>query len=328
MEKQPNIDKIFADKLRDFERNPRPETWSKLETRLQSKTNVDMPEELVEKLREYERNPRPQAWTKLEARLKERENTKILPLWWRYAAAASVMLMIGAGGWLLQNNKTDGVNPQVSVSQNIKKTNPTNISPKIINKTTENTAVVVPEKEVATIKFSPKNSIKVKGKNQNSTIYNGSIAEPKVLILPVENEQNQVAKTISEKLDVNTIQPRMEYKPETRPSENTIVINLVDNVEVAQNPKIVNETIVLNLLDLKEENTESATDASTEITKKTTRLSKIWQQVVRAKKGENVDWNEVGFKPKKLLARADAKLDNTRESIANSLENIREKNQK
>jgi hypothetical protein len=328
MEKQPNIDKIFADKLRDFERNPRPETWSKLETRLQSKTNVDMPEELVVKLREYERNPSPQAWTKLESRLKERENTKILPLWWRYAAAASVMLMIGAGGWLLQYNKTDEINSQVSVSQNIKKNIPTNISPKTISKTTENTAVLVPEKEVAVIKNSPKNLIQVKGKNQNSTIRNVSIAELKVLILPVEKEQNQVARTISEKLDVNTIQPRMEYKPETRPSENTIVINLVDNVEVAQNPKIVNETIVVNLLDLKEENTESGTDTPSEITKKTTRLSKIWQQVVRAKKGENVDWNEVGFKPKKLLARADAKLDNTRETISNSLENIREKNQK
>ena len=147
------------------------------------------------------------------------------------------------------------------------------------------------------------------------------------MILPVEKEQNQVARTISEKLDINTIQPRMDYKPETK-SENTIVINLVESTEVAQNSKIVNETIIVNLLDLKEESSDSVADASIENTKKTSRLTKIWQQVVRVKKGGNVDWNEVGFKPKKLLARADAKLDNTRESISNSLENIREKNQK
>jgi ribosomal protein L24E len=327
MEKQPNIDKLFADKLRDLERNPRPEAWSKLETRLQSQTKKDMPDELVEKLREYERNPRPQAWTKLESRLKERENTKVLPLWWRYAAAASVMLMIGAGGWLLQNNKTNEINSQVSVSQNIKKYNPTNISPKTINKTTKNTVEIIQEKEVATIKFSPKSTIQGKEKNQNSAISHSSSPVQKLLILPVEKEQNQVARTISEKLDINTIQPRMDYKPETK-SENTIVINLVESTDVAQNPKIENETIVVNLLDLKEENSESVADASQESAKKTSRLTKIWQQVVRAKKGENVDWNEVGFKPKKLLARADAKLDNTRESIANSLENIREKNQK
>jgi hypothetical protein len=251
----------------------------------------------------------------------------VLPLWWRYAAAASVMLMIGAGGWLLQNNKTNEINSQVSVSQNIKKYNPTNISPKTINKTTKNTVEIIQEKEVATIKFSPKSTIQGKEKNQNSAISHSSSPVQKLLILPVEKEQNQVARTISEKLDINTIQPRMDYKPETK-SENTIVINLVENVEVAQNPKIENETIVVNLLDLKEENSESVADASQESAKKTSRLTKIWQQVVRAKKGENVDWNEVGFKPKKLLARADAKLDNTRESIANSLENIREKNQK
>jgi cytochrome c551/c552 len=44
--------------------------------------------------------------------------------------------------------------------------------------------------------------------------------------------------------------------------------------------------------------------------KKETRLSKIWQQLKRAKNGENVNWSEVGIKPQKMLARADAKIEN------------------
>jgi hypothetical protein len=39
-------------------------------------------------------------------------------------------------------------------------------------------------------------------------------------------------------------------------------------------------------------------------------VSVKWQQLKRAKNGENVNWSEVGIKPQKMLARADAKIEN------------------
>ena len=51
-------------------------------------------------------------------------------------------------------------------------------------------------------------------------------------------------------------------------------------------------------------------DLNDGMTKKETRISKIWQQLKRAKNGENVNWSEVGIKPQKMLARADAKIEN------------------
>jgi hypothetical protein len=59
------------------------------------------------------------------------------------------------------------------------------------------------------------------------------------------------------------------------------------------------------------------------IPRKTSKFGKLWQQLKRAKNGEGVDWNELGVKPQKVLARADAKLENTKESIVESVKEIK-----
>jgi hypothetical protein len=69
------------------------------------------------------------------------------------------------------------------------------------------------------------------------------------------------------------------------------------------------ETIVLNLVDSKEE-VAQVIQTEEPSNKRQSKFSKIWQQLKRAKNGENVNWNEVGFKPQKLIARADAKIEN------------------
>ena len=84
---------------------------------------------------------------------------------------------------------------------------------------------------------------------------------------------------------------------------NTIVL-VLENTK----PKVEQETIVLNIVEPKEVITQATLNDVN--TKKETRLSKIWQQLKRAKNGENVNWNEVGIKPQKMLARADAKIEN------------------
>jgi len=36
-------------------------------------------------------------------------------------------------------------------------------------------------------------------------------------------------------------------------------------------------------------------------------MAKVWKQLKNAKNGEKVDWDEVGFNPNKLLAKATGK---------------------
>jgi hypothetical protein len=65
-----------------------------------------------ERLQNYERKPRPEAWDKLQAKLQQNE-TKIVPLWWKVARAASVVLLLGTAGYLVWETTT---NPEVEGS--------------------------------------------------------------------------------------------------------------------------------------------------------------------------------------------------------------------
>jgi hypothetical protein len=66
-----------------------------------------------ERLQNYERKPRPEAWDKLQAKLQQNE-TKIVPLWWKVARAASVVLLLGAVGyWAFHTNSET----EISVAQ-------------------------------------------------------------------------------------------------------------------------------------------------------------------------------------------------------------------
>ena len=230
-------------------------------------------------LHKYERQPRPEAWGKLEARL-QKPKSKVLPIWWKYASAASVALLLGIGGYWFSNQKTDLVE-QVAVNK----------KPIIEKKQTQ-----IVEKEtipqVAEIEknIPQKTMFKITEKEQRVIEPKQFAQLPQQQVIKVE-EIKQIAKT-----------PIIEAnKPEER---NTIVL-VLENTK----PKIEEETIVLNMVETKIE-AVAQTEANDGITKKETRISKIWQQLKRAKNGENVNWSEVGIKPQKMLARADAKIEN------------------
>ena len=230
-------------------------------------------------LHSYERQPRPQAWEKLEARL-QKPKSRVLPIWWKYASAASVALLLGMGGYWFNNQKANSVE-QVAVTKK-----------PIIEK--KQTQIIKPEvtPQVAEVEknIPQKTQFKVTERTQ-------IVAEPKQLAqLPPQQtikveEIKQIAKI-----------PAIESQKVEE--QNTIVL-VLENTK----PKVEEETIVLNMVETKPE-VVAQTDSNDGITKKETRISKIWQQLKRAKNGENVNWSEVGIKPQKMLARADAKIEN------------------
>ncbi len=228
-------------------------------------------------LHAYERQPRPQAWGKLEARL-QKPQSKVLPIWWKYASAASVALLLSVGSYWFGSQKevTKGV---VAVN-----TKPIIISKKQLPTITENTIpqVVAVEKDIPVPQ-----KLTVKSTQKMDVI-----------------EQKQFVPLPQQQLIQETIQIAQNSIPEVKkiaPEVNTIILVLENNTK----PKVEEETIVLNMVDIKPE-----VVTLENISKKETRLSKIWQQLKRAKNGENVNWNELGIKPQKMLARADAKIEN------------------
>ena len=228
-------------------------------------------------LHAYERQPRSQAWEKLEARLQKPQN-KVLPIWWKYASAASVALLLGVGGYWFNNWKniqTDEI--AITKKSVITKKKKLPILEKII-----------PQLAAVEENNQPNTNLKLNGKVKK--IRNAQFAQlPIQKIIKVE-EIKQIAKILT-----------IESK---KTEESNIIVLVLENTK----PKAEQETIVLNIVEPKEVITQATLNEVN--IKKETRLSKIWQQLKRAKNGENVNWNEIGIKPQKMLARADAKIEN------------------
>ncbi|MES2520965.1 MAG: hypothetical protein V4585_22825 [Bacteroidota bacterium] len=245
MKKQENIDKIFSDGLHAYERQPHPQAWEKLEARLQ----------------------KPQSRT--------------LPLWWKFASAASLALLLGTGGYWYNSRKS-------VLNINLAQINKVKIDSK-----KEATQEQVIAKTVVT-------------NLEKETIFEGKKSFTKALKIQANNA---ITSTKPPKLEEilsakNTLTPTLLPEIKKTFESNTIVLVLENN-----KPKVEEETIVLNMIETQQE-AVAQIDPNEENIKKQSRLGKIWQQLKRAKNGEDVNWGEVGIKPQKVLARADAKIEN------------------
>ncbi len=244
----------------------------------------------ADRLKGYERKPHEEAWQRLEARL-ERSETKVVPLWWTYTRAASVLLLLGWG--------TYGGYQYFTASMP--------------------DAPVVAAKHTTTPAHSAQQSTQLPASQESPEQTTVANTKPFVLSKNIEKRTNALPST--KQVLVPAPQPQEQViakvdvpdKASPKP-DNTIVLV----VEKSDTP--TPETIVLSMVD-PQPTTDSpvAQMLEEENTKKTSRLSRIWQQLKRAKKGEGLDWNEIGIKPQKVLARADAKIENTKDNLLESI---------
>lgn len=261
-----------------------------------------------ERLQNYERKPRPEAWDKLQAKLQQNE-TKIVPLWWKVARAASVVLLLGTVGYLVW--ETTIKNPEVEGS----------------NVAAANSLPKTKEDKLA----QPNRSIVLEktGNSENKIEESLVQAEPRLnKINKQTTHKNSVKEHFDKLMEVakNTQEPVLAQKetplPLPKVTNNTIVLVMEPTPEQTT-PKGA-ETIVLSMVEAPAgPGTERPGWVEEASNRKTSKLGKLWQQLKRAKNGEGVDWNELGVKPQKVLARADAKLENTKESIVESVKEIK-----
>jgi hypothetical protein len=157
-----------------------------------------------------------------------------------------------------------------------------------------------------------------------------SLAEAKPLLNKINKQtthKNSVKEHFDKLVEVakNTQEPVLAQKetplPLPKVTNNTIVLVMEPTPEQTI-PKTA-ETIVLSMVEAPAGTVERPGWVEEASNRKTSKLGKLWQQLKRAKNGEGVDWNELGVKPQKVLARADAKLENTKESIVESVKEIK-----
>jgi hypothetical protein len=245
-----------------------------------------------ESLKNYERQPRTEAWGKLQARL-EKKDSKVLPLWWKYASAASVTLLLGVGGYWFSSQKETQIEVAIVSTKPVLK--------KAVGERKDNEVQKIEMAKVDEFSLSPvagvhgdaQSSPHVRKHTQLPTNYSMAVVKP-VDNVPI-SKQSDLQNSNNQIIALETI------KPKTPTEENTIVL-VLENTK----PKQEEETIVLNFVDTKVETVAQ----NIEPEKKQSRVGKIWEQLKRAKNGENVNWGEVGVKPQKVLARADAKIEN------------------
>jgi hypothetical protein len=269
MKKHP-VDDLFSRKLRDAEITPREEAYQKLQQRMQSK----------------------------QRRLG----------WWQqgpWLAAAGVSLLLVAG-WVVWNNNSseDVLTAQAKPTTELiakQKSAQLAKSNAVEGKSTDKKEIVnqsiSPEKQVAA-----NESVKAVQKNSKpeSSLPVLKSEEKQVVQIPEPIRNDKVQEVItapeSPKVVAQTI------ATDTKPTEKTVVLQL---------PELQQSLAAAN-----EKETSTATVESTTAKfdenilnqpRKSTRMAKVWKQLKNAKNGEKVDWDEVGFNPNKLLAKATGK---------------------
>lgn len=271
----------------------------------------------AEKLKEVEIKPRPEAWDKLQMRMQTKQRR--IGGWWQqgpWLAAAGVSLVLVAGWVVWSLNQS----PELTVAHKETKkslsqqeqTTPQGESNKIPSATDNDAIAALAETSKKTMdKGVEKRKIKSVIPQKDSRL-----SQPRVL----ESSELQSSQEVA----IN------ENKPPERGNANIAPIKVEQPQSIAQNNPTVNQpvtkTVVLQLPELKESLVASSqVESNVEKQKsdnedfgenllnkprKSTRMAKVWQQLKNAKNGEKVDWEEVGFNPNKVLAKATGKNEN------------------
>lgn len=121
-------------------------------------------------------------WQQIEARLDEKEETKIIPIWKKWSVAAAVLVLLGVGGFIWINKKSD---KNTIVKNNIIKTDPQKANTIIRDSTT---SVAVINDNIA--KTSTKNKTHLKLANNEKTKIKH---QPNILSDVIEKKEEIVA---------------------------------------------------------------------------------------------------------------------------------------
>ncbi|WP_031528326.1 hypothetical protein [Dyadobacter crusticola] len=245
------------------------------------------------KLTDLEKEPSANAW----ARIQEKQQPKRLVLgWMRYVAASIVVGMLG--GYLVwQNDRLTVDKPVIN---------------RLVAVKPQQTDEVLPDKSIANVAADdPQIALKPK-KKLSEEVLPAVLNSRKTQKMQPDAQETSTGNKDLELAKLETEQPREEQFQNDSPLTPRMSEpgNLKSAMPQIGTPSIASleaeptRTIVVAV--------ESESD-NEEYRPKVSKFSKVFRQLKNARAGERVDWDEVGFNPKTLVARVDDRLRNKEE---------------
>ena len=252
------------------------------------------------RLSELEKKPSAAAWEKIQTSTKRERRLA----GWVWYAAASVVITLVAGYivWNSERSNIETIGKEKKIA--------------VISKQTEiaKEREIVQEHQVEKIPL-PAKEIQVSSEDialneKKKPLQNpGNAKEPISVDKPIQNIEPQ-------NLAVNDVE--LEKEPVAKLPAIEKSAPIAEEVLVAKiTPMPVEQTrIVVVAVETNDQDEDKP---------KSSKFSKVFRQLKNARAGERVDWEEVGFNPKSLVAKVDDRLRNGEEKVTEKYHNLKDK---
>ncbi|QRR03154.1 hypothetical protein [Dyadobacter sandarakinus] len=250
------------------------------------------------KLSDISKTPSNAAWEKLSAGT-GKENKSKAHWWYGVAASLAMLVSIGYVVWNVEHEQRTGTH--ISLAQKQPQAN----DPKPTEVPTD-----LPEAKSA-VEVRPETSmtaVVAAGTDKKRHVQELSAPQPNIQESSIQKREELVtAVTPLESIapiEINEKEQSMPKLPE-----------LAEQSVATATQEEVNRKMVVHI-ELPSEDGRKA---------KESRFVKVFRQLKNARAGEKVDWEEVGFNPKRIIARVDDKLRNGEEKFSDKYQDIKEK---
>ncbi len=243
------------------------------------------------KLTGFEKQPTAAAWDRLSQGKKSDERR--LSAWIWYAAAGVVIaFMAGYAVWI---NQAAEINPQLASREKPVEIRTDSTGPQVTKESVFEQAKATPEKLV---------------RHEKKRFTKGRLPGVLVKATAPVTEPAQLAIAV----DPAALEPESEMPMPVVIPASEIESRHIASVETKE-VNNENRTIVVRVEE----------PVVNEEKEKPSRFTRIFRQLKNAKQGETVDWEDVGFNPKALMARVDDRLRNKEEKVSEKFQNIKER---
>ncbi|GHB56000.1 hypothetical protein [Persicitalea jodogahamensis] len=260
--------------------------------------NID--ELFARKLSGLERTPSPDLWQRIEQG--QEKETRRLGAWYWYAAASVTILLMA--GYLVWQSQTETFESQGQLARTEQVTRTDTDKPDSPAFQTADTEKL--EIERNDVSVLPNDNRVVAQIDVSPTIINATAPkQPETERTPIL-EDMKIAKVVAR-----------ETSPEQLVAKNEDV-KLSQSVEV---PGTALTDLSQNRVIVAHVETE---DLTTE-TQKSSKFLRVLRQLKNAKQGDEVEWDEIGINPKRILARADERIRNGEDKISDKYQELKNK---
>jgi len=260
------------------------------------------------KLSDVEKQPSADAWSRIQ---KEQTNTGQRFVGWIWYAAASVVIavMTGYGVWYGQHKNSENFDSENTLAT-VKNKSSTKLTISVDSLKPDNSSIK--EEIETTIAVVGKNEFTPEASKSDKPVSADKVVLKAGLQNKIEVRNADIEELAGKSFEVNPINPpksiassvQLEIEKEIAPKQ------ALASIEEKQE----SHTIVVNI-----DETESDSNEKN----KSSRFTKVFRQLKNVRAGEPVDWKDVGFNPRTIVAKVDGRIRDKEEVISEKYQNIK-----